>query len=851
MNLYYNQTNKYKEKYLKYKKKYVDLKEIKENMKIKQMGGNIDKLCVIMPMFKEFIISLERKCPKFFQSYVELKYRNIIFIDGDEILFNINYKLFNVLNLNYETFIDFYTTSLYENKLSNFLKIRIIKTFFKNNPILNEHNLEINSLIIVTIIDNSKIMKKYHFHIEVVHTEKFTLIIVLLPKTNILREITNIFFTNQFLYLNQDIKFIESREEYTLFSFTKIYELNEKIEQFIKIGSVFFEINLIDWIYPSDSTITTSSDFGSELKYRFTKFIKTSSSLFEEDIIYLKYREQKVKYSNNLLLNFLLIELVKKNSTIFNIEKYVKIKQITRLRLKLVEGEYLLRGDINNNYVNNYLNDYLTQEKSTVYLEKNYLSLSNENNRFFYQYNSVKNFLIEKYQNMKNFNASIFFPTKTYTNLSNSNIYKNIIKDGTNTFNFIYKLKKKTDSKIINNIFYDYCCSRCVNKFKSYFPNFVHTFYYFVYQDFKDEYLIYEDNEVNFYDKIIKIIDTTKVDEQFKQDLYLNCRYVEMSYTEDDYSGIAIEEITDGISIINLIEMHLKEFTIRELRKLKTNDMFDYVLWSYFIQIYSTLNSLKNNFTHYDLHLDNIIYKPVPNNMYVKIIYYSKSLEKSVNEIEFSLYSKYIPVIIDYGKANFSCINLSSDMDTLPSIDLLNGELCTQKIADILCQENELNKCTTSGKTNCELGNMGINYSEISDKPDNIKNSNISQDLRYFALAMETIIETMKENNISKTNLHIYKDLKKYELSGWFKKETKYLFFNKVKPQINKYVVSPESTQKGKISNVESFYKYLLSFYETRIKKILPKFEENFKSRLYGTIHIDMSKNNFWKFIPA
>jgi hypothetical protein len=65
--------------------------------------------------------------------------------------------------------------------------------------------------------------------------------------------------------------------------------------------------------------------------------------------------------------------------------------------------------------------------------------------------------------------------------------------------------------------------------------------------------------------------------------------------------------------------------------------------------IYAPLKVLSNHYTHYDLHDKNILLYEVPNNQYIDIKYYK-------NSDEFTLIkTKYIPVIIDYGRSWIDC----------------------------------------------------------------------------------------------------------------------------------------------------------------------------------------------------
>lgn len=71
-------------------------------------------------------------------------------------------------------------------------------------------------------------------------------------------------------------------------------------------------------------------------------------------------------------------------------------------------------------------------------------------------------------------------------------------------------------------------------------------------------------------------------------------------------------------------------------------------------QIYYTLSELRDSFTHYDLHLENVLlYEPVKKS-YIQYIY-------NVNGTEIRFKSKYIVKIIDYGRCFFKNENMSSD----------------------------------------------------------------------------------------------------------------------------------------------------------------------------------------------
>ena len=77
------------------------------------------------------------------------------------------------------------------------------------------------------------------------------------------------------------------------------------------------------------------------------------------------------------------------------------------------------------------------------------------------------------------------------------------------------------------------------------------------------------------------------------------------------------------------------------------------------------LNRLSKVFTHYDLHRDNVILLKVPNNNYITIKYYTDHN----NYIEIK--TKYIPVIIDYGRCYCYSYKYNSNQysKTIPCLD--------------------------------------------------------------------------------------------------------------------------------------------------------------------------------------
>jgi hypothetical protein len=774
MNLHNNQNDYYENKYIKYKRKYLILK---------QFGGELDELRKIFPREKN-LYYIKKILPQIYELYIDLNYKNIILVDVNYFFSKEEYQLFNIFNLNQESFKNFYKYSIYKKTLSTSQKIEIILNFFDNNFI----SLETKPFIIICLRDTE--VFKYEFK----ESTKYVMLIVILPNTNDFN-LTDIFLSNQLLLYFKNLNLLPNKSEYNVYLLCKLSHPSTETSKFS------FQINL----FKNEKDTT----------FNVCKIIKKSNET--NNNIELTYNNNKLNFSTKDVLYNFIINLIKDKSIDFNIEKYVKVKKVTDINIILDGKDYKLTGNITNTLNDNYLNNYIFY---ALHITKDIIPT--ENDIFFFNYNDTKDTIIEKYDNFKNFSLIMDRAKKMSISSANSNMYKNYIKSDKNIFSFLYKIKKDILYGNVDNMFYDFISSLCANEFKTFFPNFIHTFYYFVYA--KDK----ETTNETIYNKIIKIISGEDSLEQLKQNLFLTC-FLNNGHYEDDSSGIAMEEITNSLNTRNIVNKYLKENIIYNFKK-KTSKLFDYVIWSLLIQIYTALNSLKNNFTHYDLHLENIIYKQVPNDKYVKINYYNGNF--TPENFLFDTYTKYIPVIIDYGRSNFSCSKFN-----------------TTFIANILCEKHELNTCFNTYNKDCNLTNIGINYSETSKDLDNIKNKNVSQDLRYFALFMEYLITEMNDDSISKKNLYIYKDLKNYEFEGWMQKQTKLWFFKKVRPDINKYYV-PEQKRSdvNQINNVESLYNYFIKFYKTRIRKIIPSYIKLFNDNLYGTINIDITRQNKWKF---
>jgi hypothetical protein len=182
--------------------------------------------------------------------------------------------------------------------------------------------------------------------------------------------------------------------------------------------------------------------------------------------------------------------------------------------------------------------------------------------------------------------------------------------------NAILKSSAKPDS---DNLFYEYLVGLYINKQCGRFPCFVETYGAFHYLS-ESAYLHVKENAENKAD-IIKSALSPMTKSQFKK-----------SCVAPEFCSILVQHIKDAPSIADKCQD--AEFVIHDLL---------YVLF----QVYMPLAKLKDEFTHYDLHLDNVlVYEPVKDN-YIEYHYHME------DGVVITFKSKYIAKIIDYGRSFF------------------------------------------------------------------------------------------------------------------------------------------------------------------------------------------------------
>ena len=274
----------------------------------------------------------------------------------------------------------------------------------------------------------------------------------------------------------------------------------------------------------------------------------------------------------------------------------------------------------------------------------------------------------------------VISPIKTI-NQGNNGIIKKIIYERNKYQSYAiikFQLKKTSDS-----LLYEYLIGCFINKYVKILPSFIST-----YGLYKNNFLI-----SNLKKKYLSV-------DEFKKNLtYIN--NIDLSNPSfkmgcNHSLGLLLEDINPYYSF---------DYFIQNILFYK--DFFKIEFINCLYQLYYSLSYLANIFTHYDLHLGNVIFYRPKKDGYITFIYHHKN-----NKVT-TFSTQYIVKIIDYGRCYFN--DSSSNVSSLSFLK----DLCKVKECDPNCGEkfgfNWLNKSSTSN-----------NYF-ISSKVNNK-----SHDLRYL-----------------------------------------------------------------------------------------------------------------------
>ena len=305
--------------------------------------------------------------------------------------------------------------------------------------------------------------------------------------------------------------------------------------------------------------------------------------------------------------------------------------------------------------------------------------------------------------------------------------------------NAVLKSTSEIDS---DNLLYEYLVGQYINKQCRIFPCFVETYGWFTYKT-PAEWEIMRRNSHNLID-----IPSTYLQ---LQPSVINDNSLEIACSQSNYLAILIQHIKDANSLESMS---------------KTLLFVKYHLPQVLYQIYMPLSTLAKTFSHYDLHLNNVlIYEPVKG-QYIDYHY------KLIDGTSLRFKSPYIAKIIDYGRSFFK------DKDSKVSSKSLHAKICKTKKCNPHCGH--------------DFGFTILNPEDFPGSFFYISSSkrNMSHDLR---LMNDLLIRPRQESMILNYNPTLYSLLKKV------------LYGNGITRQQDKLYGTMEQTRSGlpaKIVNV-------------------------------------------------
>jgi len=186
---------------------------------------------------------------------------------------------------------------------------------------------------------------------------------------------------------------------------------------------------------------------------------------------------------------------------------------------------------------------------------------------------------------------------------------------------------KSSQNPTADNLVYEYEVGQYINKMSQLYSCFVETYGLFKYNNRADYNTLLTQpniNDTSIFKKALRLIN------DYNDDYTDICK-------NSKYYCILTQNIRNSISLNQLFEDDAKAQGI-------IDDELIYILY----QIYFPLAMMKNDFTHYDLHLHNILLYQLESN---SCIQYNYTLP---NGTLISFKSKYVVKIIDYGRSYFN-----------------------------------------------------------------------------------------------------------------------------------------------------------------------------------------------------
>jgi len=221
-------------------------------------------------------------------------------------------------------------------------------------------------------------------------------------------------------------------------------------------------------------------------------------------------------------------------------------------------------------------------------------SIESDNLAFFFNFNIKRKEIINKYD-FHNHNLILSPINRLGEPSANGFINKVIFKNKLDNKHFLTIMKTSIEKSADNN-YYEYVVGRCINKIKKYFPNFIYTFKFMTLNPSLKDGL-----KKGHFTNIEKFGESESKENDIEEDKLLSYNNIGNGCMNNDKASILIEYIPNSLSIDEL----LKDENFIKFKHLE--------VYNILFQIYALLSGLKDIYTHYDLHLGNVMYIKIQN----------------------------------------------------------------------------------------------------------------------------------------------------------------------------------------------------------------------------------------------
>jgi hypothetical protein len=299
-----------------------------------------------------------------------------------------------------------------------------------------------------------------------------------------------------------------------------------------------------------------------------------------------------------------------------------------------------------------------------------------------------------------------------------------------------------TNYKYHNNdpdsLYYEAFVGTFVNKWNKRFPCFLETYKMFqITPELKNALENAENAKIEENILLNGLLNVGTVNVQ-EQQTFLQKENINISCEKFENICILIQHLKDS----KTIEEFFKDKTNINLKEDKEIKYFISVeLVIYLYQIYSCLDILKNDFTHWDLHKKNVLVFDLTKNenQYIKMIYHYKDNQKVI------FFTRYVSKIIDYGSSfvqsseeMFNIIKNPSDAPMCNRNKIKNGY---KKFYN----DRKVNKNPLQKNRSYDLALGSLLYHMI--KNTKLQNKQIQQILKFVYFDQKTFTE--QNQNVS------------------------------------------------------------------------------------------------------